>query len=390
MASRGARPDLRPTALPPTKRLTGVLVAVAGLVGGLVGSVGTVSGLFALGVFDRDTQVIEASAPTTAAAAPVVTSPAQVTSGVATTEPATIARQTGPALFRIEADGPQGKEIGTALVVQSGYVATSRELIQSATTILASADGSKKAKAELVGEDEWTNIAVLKVDSALLTPTWGNSRSLVAGDDVVIVGAAEATSKTPSVAVGVVNNLKLRQTLDSGMILHDLLRTDTNLLPGSRGSVVVARSTGSVVALVTTVGRDETGVERIGYATPIETVRASAEALIRTKGRPNEAWLGIQGESLSDEDAAALGVAGGVKVMAVRELSPASLAKIAPGDVIIEVNSKPIAGMNPLVIALRSIGPGNPASLTLRRGAETIGVWTPLQNPPDDWPQGVR
>lgn len=393
MASRGARPDLNPIALPPAKRLTGILVAVAGLVGGLVGSIGTVSGLFALGAFDRTTQQVAVGAPvpTTRNASVIVPPPPVPTTGVSTTEPATIARQTGPALFRIEADGPQGKKVGTALVVQSGYVATSRELVQSATTISASADGIKKVKTELVGEDEWTNIAVLKVDAAILTPTWGNSSGLVAGDDVVIVGAAETPSKTPSVAVGVINNLRLRHTLDSGMILHDLLRTDTNLLPGSRGSVVAARSTGSVVGLVTTVGRDPTGVERIGLATPIETVRASAEAVIRTNGRPNEAWLGIEGETLLPEEADAMGVQGGVKIVRVRDQSPASIANLAPGDVIVAVNSNPIVGMNPLVMTLRSIGPGKPASLTFRRGTDpALSVLVILQYPPDDWPAGVR
>jgi serine protease DegQ len=398
MAKLPPRPDLSPTALSPVTtgrgRPWGLLIAAAGVVGGLVGSLATVGGLAAIGVFDRsDAEVVQQAAPVTTTTVATVfsaTTAAQPSTGWS---PETIAAETGPALYRLEVNRPQGRTTGTAVAVQTGYVATSKDLVESATELWLTDEDGRKTRAELVGDDQWTNVAVLRLARPARTPSWGNSSALAAGASVVIVGAPEdAASTSPSVYGGVVNSLQVRHTLDSGMVLHDLIRTDANLLSGSRGSVVADQATGAIVAMVTTIGREDTGVERIGLATPIETVRASAEALIRTNGRPDDAWLGIRGESLTPEAAEPYGLKGGVTVVEVLQPSPAVQAGLAPGDVIAKVNGTPVLGMSPLVMALRSVGPGKSAVLTFFRPgiAEEQSVYVFLQFPPLDWPLDVR
>lgn len=292
--------------------------------------------------------------------------------GSTSVDAADIARQTEPALARVDVVTPLGPLSGTAVAVEDGYLVTSADLLRradpGATPVIVAPDGDQ-AEVEVVAIDRYTNLAVLRAGGDLRQPAWGTAEGVVAGADVFVVGAAEANAKSASVSRGVANAVDVRTVLDNGVTLHDLVRLDANMLPGTRGGVALDAN-GLVVGLVSTIGRDDAGSERIGFVTPIDVVRTVAERIIRF-GRPSEVWLGIDGRSVTHDEASALPITGGALVESVVPGGPADVAGLAVGDVISAIDGTAVDTFTALILRLRESAPGSSASITVLRGGES-------------------
>jgi S1-C subfamily serine protease len=129
------------------------------------------------------------------------------------------------------------------------------------------------------------------------------------------------------------------------------------------------------------MGSDETGVERFGYAMPIETVKATADSLIDT-GSPARVWLGIEGTDLPLDQAQLLGLSGGAVLKNVDSRSPAQMSGLAAGDIIVQIESTPVDGMTTLVMNLRAHKPNDTISLRYVRQAEVRDAFVTLVGPP--------
>jgi S1-C subfamily serine protease len=359
---------------------TTALIAIAATAG-LVGSSLTVAVLFLGGAFDRQVvrQVYEP--PSVAAqnfeVAAGSTSPGETV--------AAMARRAEPALARVEVSTPLGRQAGTAVAVRrEGYYLTSADLLAHKDDVWLVLPNEQSVRATVVGVDRVTNLGVLRAGGdPVAVPTWGSSPALVAGADAVVVGAAERGARGPSVAKGVVSAVGVRYQLDDGTTLHDLIRTDANMIPGSKGGVLLD-SAGAVVGIITTIGKDEAGVERIGFAMPIEYASALADSFILF-GHPAPVWLGIVGRTLPRDQADQLGIPGGVAIDTVVPQSPAALAGIAPNDIIVAVDGTPIDTWSAMNLALRRLNPGDPLTLTIQRGGETVGALTYVARPPESY-----
>jgi serine protease DegS len=210
----------------------------------------------------------------------------------------------------------------------------------------------------------------------------GASAGLQAGLEAVIVSAGDSNDRSPSVARSLISAVGVRCQLADGTILHDLLRTDTNLTPAYTGGVLLD-SDGAVIAIVTTIGKDSTGVARLGYAMPIEYAKALADSYIAF-GHPAPVWLGVVGTTLPKDRADSLGIPGGVLVDAVSPQSPAQVANLLPGDIVVAIDSTPVDNWSTMNLALRSLEAGDPVSITIRRGPDTFKAFTFLGRPPDN------
>lgn len=364
-AARAGVAPARPVEAP---RQRGLSAALTTLAGGLVGSLVTVGLLAVVGAFDTRVVQQRIEAPR---------GPEQlqyVSTGfdTGTADAAAVARRTEPALVRLEASTPVGPMVGTAVAVSPEYLLTSADVLRRAEPgkplVTVTPDGDR-AEAEVVAEDRYTNLAVLHVPGASLpVPSWGTSDGLVAGSDVLVVGAAEANARSATVSRGVISSVGIRTTVDNGVTLHDLLRLDANMAPVTRGGVVLDLN-GMVVGVVPTIGEDDAGAERIGLATPIELARGVADSIVRY-GRPTEVWLGIDGQSLTAEEASALNLGGGALVTSVTPQGPAQVAGLAQGDVITAVDKAPVDTFTALILALRSHSPGEPVVVNIVRGGE--------------------
>ncbi len=352
----------------PGRRFGGVGTAVVALAGGLLGSVLTVGMLAVVGAFDA--RVVEQR---TVEQPPGPGSLSRLTSLEVTSEDtATVARRTEPALVRLEVNAPVGTATATAVSLGGEFLLTSADLLRRSdpgTAITAVLPDAKRVAAQVVAEDRYTNLVVLRLPGASLpTPSWGSSETLVAGTDVLVVGAAEENARSATVARGVISSVGVRTTVDNGVTLHDLLRLDANMAPVSRGGLVLDAN-GMVVGLVSTFASDGDGSERIGLATPIELARAVADSIMRF-GRPTEVWLGVDGQTLTPTEASTLNLDGGALITTVTPQGPAQVGGLAAGDVVTAVDQVPVDTFTALILALRTHQPGDPVVLSIVRGGE--------------------
>jgi S1-C subfamily serine protease len=380
---RSLRQATTPAPVPPRRHRSTLVVLAVGLCSGLVASSLTVAALLAAGAFDsRNTNRI-ATPQANFRVFDATTMPAVYPTP--STEVATMARRVEPALARVEVTTAAGHLSGTAVAVRAdGFFLTSADLLGHPDDVWLVLADNHRERATVVGVDRVTNLGVLRTEADKVSvPTWGDSSQVVAGADAVVVGASEPNARSASVAKGVVSAVGSRYILDNGTTLHDLIRTDANLTAGAVGGVLLDPN-GSVVGIITTIGRDSSGVARIGFAMPIEYAKALADSYI-VFGHPAPVWLGVIGTTLPKEQADGLAIPGGVLVDTVMPQSPAQLAAILPGDVIVAIDNTPVDTWSAMNLALRRLDPGDPLTLTLHRGSDTIQALTFVARPPQSF-----
>jgi S1-C subfamily serine protease len=261
-----------------------------------------------------------------------------------------IAQDMGAAVARLETQSPNGDVTGSAVLVRDGaYLLTNAELVEGATRVRIFTVDGKERDATVVGADPVTDVAVLKVAATgLATAKIGSTTSLRVGQKAIAIGAPAASGNGPSVTVGVVSGLGRRVSGAAGT-LHGMIETDARIAPESAGGALVD-SAGQVIGITTLL---DGSVLALGAATPIEVAMAAADDIIRT-GRAHHSWLGIEGDDLDEESAASLNISGGARVGTVVDQSPAALAGLLPGDIIVAIDGTDVTSMSDLVVTLRT------------------------------------
>lgn len=296
-----------------------------------------------------------------------------------------------PSVVAIDAEGidctsaTQGGTIdldeGTGMILTAGgEILTNNHVIANATEIRVTLYGEKRPyAATLVGTDPGLDIALLQLHSPghLRAVSLGESANTEVGEDVLAIGNALALSQsTPSVTEGIIS-AKGRSIKAGGQncagteSLSGLLQTQAAINSGNSGGPLV-NAAGQVIgmntaAAVTTPGDART--QNIGFAIPIANIRALLPGLRRggTFGPP-KAFLGV--EVLSATRTNARAPAGGAVVVNVFPGSPAALAGIRVGDVIVRFGGQPITSALELTLAVRAARPGERVTVELYRGSE--------------------
>jgi S1-C subfamily serine protease len=282
-----------------------------------------------------------------------------------------IAKSVTPAIARIESMTDRGKTIASAVLLRSdGYLATNAHVIADLDEMLVVlSDGSEQA-ARLVGTDAATDIAILKIDrDQLPVAVLGSATELQAGQLAIAIGSPLGPAGGPSVTLGVISSLGRRVEGADGTELRDMIQTDAPSAVGSSGGALCDGS-GSVIGMTTAVSTSaDSGANALGYAIPVDIVRAVAHDIIDT-GSARHSWLGVEGADLDASNAKDMGVTGGAKVTKVVDNSPASIAGLLSDDVITSVDGVKVMSMSAFVVALRGRHPGDAITLEVRRGAE--------------------
>ena len=365
------------------RQVSTVRILALTLAGGLVGSLITVGGLNAGGAFDR--RVVERSVAEPKEAVSVLDQMAVSTSGAEQSRWTDAVRRIEPSLARVEAITGGTTVNGSALALRANgngtYFVTSGDLLRRAESITLVLSGDKRKRAEVVQFDQYTNIGVLRVpDEEAPLPTLGSTKSIQPGTDALVAGAPARTSRSPSAARALVSPSNSEHQLDDGVVLQGLLQTDANIAPASKGGALLDAN-GRVIGLIVAMGSDETGVERFGYAMPVEIVKSTADSLIDT-GSPARVWLGIEGTNLPVDQAQELGLQGGAVLKNVDSRSPAQMSGLAAGDIITQIDTTPVDKMTTLVMALRAHKPNDTISLRYVRAAEVHDAFVTLIGPP--------
>lgn len=250
-----------------------------------------------------------------------------------------VAQSVLPSVASLEIRTTRGRlGAGSASVITAdGYLLTSAHVVAGAESARASfADGSSSI-ADVVGRDPLSDLAVLLARDDTPPPVQqGDASGLRVGQLVVAVG--NPMGLAGSVTAGIVSGLGRSLPTGAGRVVDEVIQTDAALNPGNSGGVL-ADSRGRMVGVNTAVA----GVG-LGLAVPINPTTREIIATLMTKGRVRRAWLGIAGVQvpLPPEVATRVGSRTGMQVSSVVDGSPAALAGIHAGDIVVELDGTPI------------------------------------------------
>jgi len=275
-----------------------------------------------------------------------------------------------PAIVQVAAQHPDSALTGSGFLFRDdGYLLTDERLVAGATSLLVTLADGRRLPGRPVGTDADTAVAVVKVDGGRfpIAPL-GTDANLKLGQQAIAVGSPSGPSGSPWVSVGVVSGLGRRVARSDDPDLLDLIETDAPFAPASAGGALLDRG-GAVIGVTIAVPQKEATSERSGYATPIDVAHSVAEDII-SKGHVAHAWLGVEGTDLDAASGTRLGIDAGASVRAVSAGGPARLAGLAPGDVVVAIDSAPVRSMATLVLLLRQHHVGDVVTIAYVRGRQ--------------------
>lgn len=270
-----------------------------------------------------------------------------------------------------DADRPRRvQSLGSGFVIDGteGIIVTNNHVIEGADEINVNFNDGTKLNAELIGTDEKTDLAVLKVDphKQLTEVSFGRSDVLRVGDWVMAIGNPFGLGGT--VTVGIVS--ARNRDINAGPY-DNFIQTDASINRGNSGGPLFNME-GEVVGINTAIFSPSGGSIGIGFAIPADTATRVIGQL-REFGETRRGWLGVRIQQVTDEIAEGLGMdrARGALVAGVTDDGPANLSGIEPGDVILSFNGRAVPEMRdlPRMVANTTIGTTVPVVI-LRRGEE--------------------
>jgi S1-C subfamily serine protease len=270
----------------------------------------------------------------------------------------------GPAVVRVERDRGGGSGV---LFTPDGFVLTNSHVVHGARQLAVTLSDGHELRADIVGDDPHTDLAVLRVDgTALPCASLGDSRRLRVGQIAIAIGNPYGFHH--SATAGIVSGLGRSLRARSGRLIDDVIQTDAALNPGNSGGALVT-SRGDVVGINTATILPAQG---LCFAVASNTARFVATKLM-SDGRIRRSYIGVGGQNapVPREHARANGLAvtSGVLVLSVEQGSPASRAGLTEGDVILSLGERPVAGVDDLHRYLTEEQIGASLTLTaLRRG----------------------
>lgn len=288
-----------------------------------------------------------------------------------------IAKRVYPAVVRVEVDSRNFRVVATGVVVEKGgYVVTSALVLPRDEKITLTTSEGKKVEAEFLGFDTETQVALLKAkDAGLPALAAGKPSDLAPGSWIAVVGISP--ERTAAVTQGIVSS-----------VAADRLRLNVWVTPGSSGGPVVDEN-GRLIGLLRGIYMEERPVvfqyrdrEQAGsgmvlsnraeapssgmaLAVPIDVVLDVA-GQIKDKGKVERGWLGVQiGQRTED---------GPAEIYSVEPDSPAELAKLRQGDIVLKIDGRDVPGRDALAAEVRKRKPGQDVTLSIERDGKPMEV----------------
>jgi S1-C subfamily serine protease len=299
----------------------------------------------------------------------------------------------------------QGTATGSGFVIdKNGYILTNAHVIDGATNVTVQFGDNKAVDAKVVGKDQSTDLAVLKVDpkGVKLTPlSLGNSKNVQVGDATIAIGNPFGLDRT--LTTGVVSALQRQISAPNGFSIDNVIQTDAAINPGNSGGPLIDAS-GKVIGINSQIetGGSGSGNVGIGFAVPIETAKKVIPQL-RSDGQVKRAYIGISGVAVSTLPRLNLGVSQGVLVSGVTSGSPAAKAGIRGGDaaatlqdgnvnlggdIITEIDGKAVKTVQDIVSVVDAKKPGDTVKVKVHRDGKDRTLDVKLAQRPNTATQG--
>jgi S1-C subfamily serine protease len=253
-----------------------------------------------------------------------------------------------------------------------GLILTNSHVVEGASDIDVTLPDGRERRADVIGKDPDTDVAVIRITAPDLTAvSFGDSTALRPGQLVIAIGNPYGFQA--SVSAGVVSALGRSLRARNGRLIDHVIQTDAALNPGNSGGPLVT-SSGRVVGVNTAI---IAGGQGLSFSVPISTALAVLPALLRD-GHVRRGYLGIAGQDVPLLRRVTrfhrLAQAGGVLVISVEPDSPARVAGVREGDIIVGLDAQQVASIDDLHRVLTEERIGTFGKLSLLRGAERVEV----------------
>jgi len=259
----------------------------------------------------------------------------------------------------------QMSSLGSGVIVSAeGYILTNFHVVEGADQIEVGLADGRKAKAQVVGTDPDTDLAVIRISERNLpVMVLGQPDEARVGDVVLAIGNPFGVGQT--VTMGIIsavgrNNLHINH-------FENFIQTDAAINFGNSGGALVDIN-GNLLGINSAIYSQTGGSIGIGFAIPVSTARNVLESIIKS-GQVVRGWIGIESQDITPELAASFGLGreSGAIIAGVVRNGPADRAGVRPGDILLAVEGKSVKNTGEMLNLIAQLAPGAKARLTLMR-----------------------
>ncbi len=270
----------------------------------------------------------------------------------------------------------RAQSLGSGVIVSpDGYVLTNNHVIDQGVEVTVTMPDKRELRAKIVGADEPTDIAVLKIDASNLpTMAWGDSSKLKVAEWVLAIGNPYQLNQ--SVTLGIVS--ALGRTLE-GRTFQDFIQTDAAINPGNSGGALV-NARGELVGINTAIFSETGGYQGIGFAVPSNLARHIMDELVKYGQVQRATITGITLAPMTTRLAEELGAPNtkGMVVVSMQQRSEAYAAGLRPGDIVVSFNGTPVEDQGQFARMLSEAKIGSTVTLGILREGKQTSVKVPV------------
>ena len=278
-----------------------------------------------------------------------------------------IYKKVSPSIVSVIATTASGVGSGSGVIMsEDGYIITNNHVVEGAQSVTVQLSDSTQYDATIIGTDEQTDLAVLKVEpkDTLTAAEFGDSDELQPGEYAYAIGSPGGVQFANTITGGRISAINRDVTINDRVMT--LIQTDASINPGNSGGALInkyGQVVGITSAKLSSSGFGEASVEGMGFAIPINTAKEVVDELIANgyvAGRPS---IGISGYNVESAD----GSISGVQVQTIDSRAKAASEGLQVGDVIIAVNGTPTPTMDDINEIKEDMKAGDKLTLTVYR-----------------------